>query len=333
MKKKISSSCIDFCTVCLLVILLGSGIGRNSFAQVKGGQHTKLFDLYALEKFEDCAFKAENMVLSEKYKKDPEPLLYLSMCMFKISRMDSSALDQHYKEPLKESLKYAKKFRAKDKDGAMYNANINYFFEIKEAGIAHANYLYNLNQYAKASAFFGMVNAFEEKDNNVRFMKGVCDILAKNAADGAKTINDAMKGLAALRKDSSYKADNISDPLLVDAMIIYSDYLNKNKKEDSAKKTISFAQLYFPENIDIRNQYNLLHGIDSKVDPKESSIIKPETEYELHNPDFKDTIQFQDEKILPYDSSKQENREEKSEPPENNTAPDSIAPSPEKNHR
>lgn len=295
----------------ILLFSILESTSNSSFAQVKGGQHTKLFDLYAMEKYEDCAFKAESMVMNEKYKKDPEPLLYLSMCMLKVSKMDSSELDQHYKDPLKESLKYAKKFRSKDKDGTMYKNNLHFFDELKEAGIYQANSFYNQNQYGKAAAFFGMVNAFDDKDNNVRFMKGVCDILAKNAADGAKNINDAMKGLSLARMDTSYKPDEVSGPLLIEAMIIYSDYLSKNKMEDSAKKTMTAAKEFFPESLEVKNQYNLLHGLPPEEKPiEEDATKKTEKKYEFHQPKENENIQVpttQSEAETPVDSTKQEN--------------------------
>lgn len=259
-------------------------------AQVKGGQHTKLFDMYALEKYEDCAYKAENMTMNDKYKKDPEPLLYLSMCMLKISKMDSSKLDQQYKDPMKESLKYAKKFRAKDKDGSMYAQNTLFFDDLKTEAIYHANALYNQNQYGKAAAFFGMINAFDDKDDNVRLMKGICDLLAKNAVEGNKNINDAMKGLVKARSDSAFKPDNTSEPLLIDALMIYSDYLNNNKMEDSAKKTIAIAKSFFPDNFEIKNQYNLLYGLPPEEKPSEEDSKKTEKRYEFHQP--KENVQI-----------------------------------------
>lgn len=276
-------------------------------AQVKGGQHSKLFDLYAMEKYEDCAFKAESMVMSEKYKKDPEPLLYLSMCMLKISKMDPGELDQQYKDPLKESLKYAKKFRAKDKDGSMYLENRHFFDELKVDAIYRANSLYNQNQYSKAAAFLNMINAFDTKDDNVRFMKGVCDILAKNSSEGSKSINEAMKGLDMSRSDSAFSPDNSSELLLAEAMIIYSDYLSKNKMEDSAKKTMSVAKEFFPGNREVKNQYNLIHGLPPEEIPAENDDKKTEKRYEFHQPKEGQNIELPESKSgTPSDSTGKE---------------------------
>lgn len=267
-------------------------ISHYSFCQVKGGNHQKLFDMYAMGKFEDCAFKAENMTMNEKYKKDPEPLLYLSMCLLKISKMDSTQLDEHYKEPLKESLKYAKKFRAKDKDASMYNNNREFFDSLKLAAIDQAGNLYNQNQYGKAAAYLAMINAFDEKDDNVRFAKGVYDMLGKNIAEGAKTINEAMNFLANPEKISN----PVSEPLLAHSMIVYADFLNKNKMEDSAKKTISFAKEFFPENTEVKTQYNLMHGL-----PEEKQEEKNvEQKYILHEPTKEENSE----------TPKQENKEE-----------------------
>lgn len=285
----------------------------SCFAQVKGGQYSKLFDLYAMEKFEDCAYKAENMALNDKYKKDPEPLLYLSMCMLKISKMDSSSLDQKYKDPLKESLKYAKKFKAKDKTGTMYAENLHFFAELKGDAIIQANVLYNQNQFAKASAVLGMINAYDEKDDNVRFTKGVYDILGKNLVEGNKGINDALKGLNVFFGDSSNKPDLVSGNLLSQAFIIYSDYLNKNSMQDSAKKTILRAKKYFPDNFEIKNQYNLLNGLPLEVMTKNDTTSKAEKKYEFHKSKENDNVEIpptQAEPEIPADSVKINNREE-----------------------
>lgn len=259
-----------------------------SLSQVKGGQHTKLFDLYALEKYEDCAFKAEGMVENEKYRKDPEPLLYLSMCMLRIFAMDSGKLDQQYKYPLKESLKYAKKFRSKDKDGNLYNTNKAFFDELKATSIIHANVLYNQGQYGKAAAILGLIHAFDERDQNVKFMKGVCDVLAKNTGEGSKSIQESVKMILSSKNDSAASSDPVSALLLADAMIIYADYLNKNKMADSAKKTITIAKEIFPNNFDVKNTFNQIHGLPVEEKPKEVPADTTEKRYEFHKPENKE---------------------------------------------
>lgn len=328
MKRTSLSDSFSFCRGTFLLLFFYSIsciCPPPSSGQVKGGQHTKLFDLFAMEKYEDCAFKAENMAMNEKYRKDPEPLLYLSMCFFKISNLDPEGLDQEYKDPLKESMKYAKKFRSKDKDGSMYSQNILFFEELKRAGITRANALYNEEQYSKAAAFYGLINNYDERDNSIRFMKGVCDLLAKNLAEGSKNIKDAITGLDTLRADSSFKADVFQDSFLVEAMIIYSDFLNKNNMADSAKKTMAVAKKFFPGNQAVKDQYNIIHGLEAEEKANPDSLKQSEKKYEFHEAPKDKNIQIPGEKTSSdADTLKSEKKEPAPELKEETIKPESV---------
>jgi hypothetical protein len=92
----------------LICILLGLGLqGGQLLAQVIGGEQDKLFDMFLLEKYEDCYYKAFKMTETEKYKSDPEPYLYVAMCNLKIHY--DRELSEEYPNALKDALKYTEK--------------------------------------------------------------------------------------------------------------------------------------------------------------------------------------------------------------------------------
>ncbi|PCJ81564.1 MAG: hypothetical protein COA57_14195 [Flavobacteriales bacterium] len=236
---------------------------NHVIGQIVGGQQQKLFDLFVMSKYEDCAFKAEGMTENENTRRDSEPYLYISMCMLEISKIDPEELDNEYKDPVKEALKYAYKFRKKDKTGELYKQNVAYFDKLKSAGIAYANNWYEQGKPRKSSSIYKYIIKFDIEDDNIRFMKGVCDIISMNT-QGALDINAAMKGLNKKYKNSNYKPDKVSEPVLIDAFIIYTDHLAKNEQIDSAKTTITFARDILNENKKIEKQYNKIYGIEMK---------------------------------------------------------------------
>jgi hypothetical protein len=95
---------------CLL--LLASDLS----AQVIGGELVKLEELFDKGKFEDCAYKAETYSENEKYAKNPEPYLYISMCYYEFHFSEDVKIKEYYKSALKDALKYAVKMKGYDKE-------------------------------------------------------------------------------------------------------------------------------------------------------------------------------------------------------------------------
>jgi len=267
--------------VIIVSMILTMGVNL-SIAQVKGGddKFDKLFDLFVLEKYEDCAYKAENYTMNDKYRKDPEPYLYLSMCFFKISKTDFDV--ETYKDPLKDALKYAYKFRKKDKDTSIYNENKAYINKLKEAGIVRVRSYYDEEKYRKSAYFCASILKIEMDDDNIRFPKGVYDLLSRNT-QGARDIGIAVKNLSKKYSDPGYVPDKISESLLIESFVVYSEYLYQTEQLDSAKATIIFAKELIPKNRDLKNQYNKLHGLEIiEEEVEEVNDGKPKRTYQLH---------------------------------------------------
>lgn len=261
-----------------MVLLIGINLSN---AQVKGGDpmFDKLFDLFVLEKYEDCAYKAENYTLKEKYRRAPEPYLYLSMCFFQISKTDYDVED--YKDPLKDALKYAYKFRKKDKDTAVYNENKAYFNTLKAAGIVRVRSYYDDQKYRKSSYFCNSILKFDKDNDHIRFPKGVYDLLSRNS-QGARDIGIAVKNLRKKYNDPEYKPDKVSESLLIEGFVVYSEYLYQLEQLDSAKATIIMAKELIPDNRDLKNQYNKLHGLEIIEEVETPNDGRPKRTYQLH---------------------------------------------------
>ncbi len=259
----------------LITIMIMIAISYAGFTQVKGGSEDfqKLFDLYVFEKYEDCAYKAESFTLKDKYKKAPEPYLYLSMCNLQLSYDPDK--QEKYPKAKKEAMKYAYKFRKKDdywirkKNAAsIYEQNLEYFDELKKAGIIEANSWLANGKYSKASYWYRSMVKVDPHDYNLLFMKGVCDILNRNIGEGKIALDTAITHLVKNHRNTDKELNESTSSVLKNAFILYTDYLNQKDQPDSAKTTITFAQQFFKDDRDIINEYNKLHGLPPLPPPK-----------------------------------------------------------------
>lgn len=226
----------------------------HSFAQVVGGMDFKLEKLYNEEKWEDLGDKAIGMTEDDKYKKDPEPYIYASMAFYKISQSDDASLLAAYPKALFEAIKYATRFRSKDKDGTWFKDNKDYFEELKKAAIAEAapNVDDEKKRRSAVTTYKNLVKAMPD-DYNLLFYKGLLETLTRNEGEAERNIKDAMNGLAAAYADPKYKPSKVSAPLLEDGMIRFADALIAKSYVDSARKTLDvWGVKFFPNSEKIK---------------------------------------------------------------------------------
>lgn len=232
-------------------------------AQVKGGSQTKLAELFVLDRFEDCLFKSLMMVEKDKYRRDPEIYFYISMCYMKIFYVDPEELDDEYKDPIKDAMKWAAKAVKKDKEGIFTSENQDYLDDLKAEGIKQGHGFIEEAQFRKAAYVYKYIFKFSPEDYNILFMKGVCEILSRNTGEAERSLNEAIPNIRANYQNPDYRGDRISEPELKDGILMYCDYLNNAAQVDSAKATISFGMEFFGTDSDISGMYDKLHGTNT----------------------------------------------------------------------
>jgi len=227
-------------------------------AQVIGGEITKLEELYNKGKFEDCGWKAQDLIDSgnEKYTKKPEPYLYISMCYYEIHFSDDEKMKADYKTALKDALKHAVKMRQYDKEANFYNDNKDFLDKLRQACLDEAKALMDKKDYSKASSYYYKPLVKLDPDNiELLFVKGVCDALMRNSSEAYKSINDAMPLLNKKAEAGNYKAPEMIEPALSDAFVNYSTLLKDQSYPDSAKAIIIFGKVLLPLDKAVDEQY------------------------------------------------------------------------------
>ncbi len=242
----------------LLSTLFATIFSTTATAQVVGGEFQKLFDLYAVEKYEACLIKAMKYTEDDRYRKSPEPYLYVSMCFHYINENINEFDELYYEKALYDAMKYAAKFRKKDKSGEMYANNTEYIEELTKTCIDEANYFYFDDNFRKAAGVFRKIHKFLPEDAGLLYMVAVCQIRSRNLGEGVRNMNLALDSLRVKYANPAYEPMELTEKLLVRAFIDYSTYLEESGQKDSAESTISTARELLKKDEAVKEQYDKL---------------------------------------------------------------------------
>ena len=242
------------------VILLFTVCAFSTDAQVMNSDFQKLFDLYTMEEYDKCAYKAERYSQKDKYRREPEPYLYMALCFYQ-AHVQPEKFDQEFDDPLKDALKYAYKFRKKDKTGEIYEANRDLLDKIREEALFNAKFYYNDGNYRKASSEFRRIQKVIPDDVNVLFMNGVADIMAKNAGQGEKLATTALDTLRAQDARNAWVKDEVTYDILIKAFIGYTNYLSEVNRVDEAQETMTFARQLIPDDGALKSHYKKIYAV------------------------------------------------------------------------
>lgn len=221
----------------------------SSFAQVVGGKHKKLAHYYENEQWEDCNFKADRMILQDKYSNDAEVYLYLASTYSKIFLMGLRDTMLIYKVPqyvnsYKLALKYSVTAKKKDRKAKFYFPANNFMLEeIAITGIYYIDHYMSVNKLPKASSYMRKILR-TYNDVNLYFMHGVLCSMTGDTATGNPVIREVFKTMDTNRPDSVANTEFI----MIDAFDHYVNFLVKQEQplSDSARSVITRALRYFP---------------------------------------------------------------------------------------
>lgn len=231
-----------------------------AMTQVNGGKQTKLAKLLAEKEYEDCLFKADNLSYKDDFKNDPEVYLYMSICLFEISKIDDPDYKEDYPNAYRDAVKHAIKCKQKDKKKTFCSQNTEYLGTLKMTGIESAKELYNQKNWKYSSRILKELEKLDPYDLHIQIIRQVCDIISGNPA----MLDEFKKNLNKIKeiyKSGENLPDRSTKNQLVDAFMIYSNHLIETKKTEEAKSLLSTAVEILPDDGFIKIQYNMVNGI------------------------------------------------------------------------
>lgn len=219
-------------------------------AQVIGGRQTKLEKFYAEERWEDCAFRAERMVLQSKYKDDPEVNLYLGASYAKVFLLcleDSTLLNKvpEYLNAYTYALKFSLIAKKKDKKAKIIFPKNNFMLEeVAITGIYYIDHFVSIKRVPKANSYLRKIMKVYT-DRNFNFLGGVFSVMLADTVNGNPIIRETF-----LEMDSEKNREELnSDFIMIDAFDYYANFLINQEPPlyDSARNVVNRGLKYFPD--------------------------------------------------------------------------------------
>ncbi len=235
----------------LVLLIFVSIILVPVFSQVVGGIHSKLADYYSEERWEDCAFKADRMILKDKYRNDAEVYLYLAASynkIFLLGLVDTTLLKKvpEYANAYKFALKYAKYAQKKDrKAGFYFPENNNMLEEIAISGIYYVDHYIDEGKVAKSGSYARKIMKVHS-DINIYFLHGVLSAMSGDP----ETANEVIDSVFTTMDNQAPSGLENTQFMMLDGFDHYAHYLMSLEEplKDSAINITNKGLKYFPDN-------------------------------------------------------------------------------------
>jgi hypothetical protein len=235
----------------ILVLLATANTG---FAQEKK-PYDDLLVKYVDEKYEDCLVKAERYTTNDNTKRDPLPYLYMSMCLYEMSKIPKYQAMEEYKKADRDALKWAEKYRKKDKDKEFFNNYEDYWSELntmaQESGLNE--YESGAKGMSKARRYFDSMTGYYPENPGAWLMLGLTDYGSNMAKEGDDAISkykaalDAAGGIDRLPEDQK--------KLMKAGLIHYAEYLDGKGDKSGAKAAMETGKEAFMDDPEFKAAY------------------------------------------------------------------------------
>ena len=214
-----------------------------------------LLVLYVDEKYEKCLMKAEAYTVGEETKKDALPYLYMSMCLFEMSKVEKYAAD--YPKAARDAVKWAEKYRKKDKDREYFGNYEDYWAELNTVSFqAGENLLDDPKGLSKAKQIFdGMVGYYPENPG-AWLLLAMSQYKSNLLKEGDLSVKEFDKALAAAGDIATLPTDQ--KKCLKNALIRYCDYLVSKGQRDRARTYAAYGKDVFMEEPDFKGMWDSL---------------------------------------------------------------------------
>ncbi len=221
-------------------------------AQAQKQPSEDLLVKYVDEKYEDCLGKAINYTEKDDTKKDPLPYLYASMCLYEMSKIPKYTAMDEYKKAATDALKYADKFRKKDKNKEFFDNYADYWGELntmaQEMGLNF--YDQGAKGYSKSKQIFENMATYYPENPGPWLMLSLSQYNTNLVKEGDASMAKFRAALDAAGAISTFPDDQ--KKLMKSALIDYAAFLDKRGDKAKAKETIEIGKESFKDDVEYK---------------------------------------------------------------------------------
>ncbi len=232
-------------------------LASSLFLQAQKHVYDDLLILYVDEEYEKCIAKAERYTDKPDTRRDPLPYIYLSMSYHEMSKLDEYMSQHEYRFADRDALKYAVRFRKKDKELAYFNNYEDYWMELNtramESGINH----YQMGEYSKARRIFDRMVGYMPENAGAWRLRALCQERLNMKRDAQESRKEFTKAFDAIGDLERLPVDQRK--LMRNALIIDAEYLVEQGKKAEARELMALGEDTFMGNAEFKALYRELN--------------------------------------------------------------------------
>jgi tetratricopeptide (TPR) repeat protein len=225
------------------------------FASAQDHVYEDLLVMFVDEKYEKCLAKAESYTLKEDTKKDAMPYLYMSMCMYEMSKLEKFQAD--YPKAFREAMKLAEKYRKKDKNNEFFDNYEDYWTKLNTSAMEEGDNLFEAGEYSKAKQLFDNMVGYDPGNPGAWLMLALCQQKSNLAKEAELSLKAFGKAYNAVGDPKRMAVDRKT--LLRKALIRYTAFTAEKGLRDSARRVIDLGKGQFMDDPEYKLQYEEVH--------------------------------------------------------------------------
>lgn len=212
-----------------------------------------LLVMFVDEKYEKVLDKAEGYTLSDATKKDALPYLYMSMSYFEMTKDEKYQTD--YPKASKDALKYAEKYRKKDKENEFFSNYEDYWAELNtKAAEEGENWLDDPKGLSKSKSIFDAMTSYYPENPGPWLLLSITQYKSNLAKEGDLSVKAFDKAIADAGDLNTLPPDQ--KKLLKNAIIRFADFQDSKGNKSEAKKYVELGKDYFMDSPDFKGLYD-----------------------------------------------------------------------------
>ena len=231
-------------------------------AAAQSKPYDDLLVLYVDENYEKCVYKAERYVDRSDSHRDPLPYLYASMCNFEMSKIPKYQAMDEFKHADRDALKWAAKFRRKDKNLEFFPSYEDYWSELNTVAQEIGMNLLDEKAYSKAKSQFQRMTRYNPENPGAWALLALSQKKMKAARDAKESTEKFHEALKAVPAVEHLPLDQRK--LLREGLVRTAEDYEKKGEFDAARTTMDLGEAYFMENPEFKSLYRELEGSAEK---------------------------------------------------------------------
>lgn len=235
--------------VLLLALTLSYGIVSNAQKHV----YEDLLVLYVDEKYDKCLMKAENYTMKDDTRKDPLPYLYMSMSLFEMSKLEK--FEEDYPKAFRDALKYAEKFRKKDKNVEFFFNYEDYWAELNEACAEQAENFMDEEKWSKAKRYYDYMVSYHPENPGAWLLYTLAQTRYNQVREAELSMAEFEKVMGATELEGLAPDQK---KLLKSALIRYAEYQESMGAKSTALEFMDKGKDLYRDDKEFMAYYNAL---------------------------------------------------------------------------